>query len=160
MLPMGPQVTDLSAGCSMEGSVAGSMIHESAGPNLKSGKGLILAAATAEASTMPGLACRARLQLKITSPCNSPRKGKGPATMQAEVPREPTATVPNARLQTHRVVPSPVGSDANFSGKDISAITQMLQTLVQRMDVIKRKEKNRNKLRTRKPMNRKRERRL
>lgn len=105
---------------------------------------------------MPGLACRARLHLKITSPCNSPRKRKGPATMQAEVPREPTATVPNARLQTHRVVPSPVGSDVNFSGKDISAITQMLQT----MDVIKKKEKNRNKLRTQKPMNRKRERRL
>ena len=37
------------------GSVAGHMTQESAGPRLKRGKGLCLAAATAEGATMPGL---------------------------------------------------------------------------------------------------------
>jgi len=103
-------------------------------------------------------ACRVRPQIKIASVVpKEGENGKRPVTTRPEVPREETAAVPNAWAQgPPRVVPSPMACDdgqdrqvqevkevprssgADFS-KEISVITRMFQTLMQRMDAIERK---------------------
>jgi len=99
------------------GSAVESMTPGSAEPESKSGKGLSLAAATAEPSHSAGsLACRARPQSKLIPAV--PQQGiagkeKGPATTQAEVQREAATSVPNAWLQgPPRVASSSKGSSS------------------------------------------------
>jgi len=102
------------------------------------------------------LACRARPQWKVTSAVphqgvaeEAPREA-GPVTMQAEVPRETAAPVPNAWLQgppavvpkedkrpqeQHQTQEVPRNND----GEAISALTQMMQAMIKRMDALEKR---------------------